>query len=208
MDQLIAEFLFINNTCILPEIGTLAIKFQSSDLSVTEQRISPPLSIIEFSNKVADYSSFVDFVQKKLNCDLQHAKEKIKQYCNQIVSLRPEDKFELQSIGTFIMSKEGALNFKAIGISQHFHTSIHVSRVIHSDARHQVRVGDAEKTNAFMHTYLKDSKVKKGNQWLMFILVILLLTLTVLIHYLTHIDQNEEGIKTKKVKTHTVESVR
>ena len=87
MDQLIAEFLFTNNYCSLPNIGTLSIKSQSADLSVAEQRISPPYSIIDFSNKVSDNSSFVDFVQKKLNCDNQKAKETINQFCNQIKAL-------------------------------------------------------------------------------------------------------------------------
>jgi hypothetical protein len=208
MDQLIAEFLFTNNYCALPDVGTLSIKSQSADLSVAEQRISPPLSVIDFSNKVSDISSFVDFVQKKMNYDYQNAKETIHQFCKQILSLNPEEKLKIESVGTFDMNSEGIINFNASEIPHHFYPSIKVNRVIHTDARHQVRVGDSEKTNAYMHSYLKDTKVKKGNQWLMFFLVILLLSLTVLIHYLTHMNQNNEGINTKKVKTHTVESIR
>jgi hypothetical protein len=208
MDQLIAEFLFINNYCVLPDIGTLRVKSQSADMSVTEQRISPPISVIDFSNKVADLSTFVDFVQKKLNCDYQNANETINQFCKQIVTLKPEEKLEIESVGTFDINSEGIINFNASTIPSHYYPSIKVNRVVHSDARHQVRVGDSEKTNAYMHSYLKDTKVKKGNQWLMFFLVILLLSLTVLIHYLTHMNQNEEGVNNKKVKTHTVESVR
>ena len=208
MDQLIAEFLFTNNYCSLPNIGTLSIKSQSADLSVAEQRISPPYSIIDFSNKVSDNSSFVDFVQKKLNCDNQKAKETINQFCNQIKALKPEENLEIQAVGFFVMNSEGTLCFNTSEVSPDFYPALKVNRVVHSDARHQVRVGDTEKTNAFMHTYLKDSKVKKGNQWLMFFLVILLLTLTVVIHYLTHMDQNEGSLKIKKIKTHIVESVR
>lgn len=208
MDQLIAEFLFTNNYCVLPGIGTLTIKSQSSDLSVAEQRISPPHSLIDFSNKVVDNSSFADFIQKKMNVEVEKAKGNLNQFCNQIKSLKPEEKLEIQEVGTFLMNSEGTLSFITSEFPPDFYPTIKVNRVVHSDARHQVRVGDSEKTNAYMHNYLKDSKVKKGNQWLMFFLVILLLTLTVLIHYLTHMNQNEESIKIKKVKTHTVESVR
>jgi hypothetical protein len=208
MDQLIAEFLFTNNYCVLPQIGTLKIKSQTADFSVTEQHISSPISIIDFSNKIADTSSFVEFVQKKLHTDNKHANEVINEFCIQITNLKPENKFDIQSVGTFVMNNEGVLSFNASEIPTHFYPTIKVNRVIHSDARHQVRVGDSEKTNAYMHSYLKDSKVKKGNQWLMFFLVMLLLSLTVLIHYLTHMNHNEESTNTKKVKTHTVESVR
>lgn len=208
MDQLIAEFLFTNKYCVLPDIGTLIIKSQSADLSVADQLISPPSSAIEFSNKIADFSTFVDFVQKKLNYDIQNAKEAITQFCNQVKNLKSEEKLEIQTVGTFVMNSEGILNFKSSEISNQFYPTIKVNRVVHTKARHQVRVGDSEKTNAYMHTYLKDSKVKKGNQWLMFFMVILLLTLTVLIHYLTHMNQSEKSNRTKKVKTQTVESVR
>ena len=208
MEHLIAEYLFKNKKCALLKAGTLILKQTASEFSVADKMINPPKEHIEFLSTINNSDSFVEFIQHKMNCTQSKANELLNQFCDQLNHLTGNQKVSLESLGDFYLNEAGELKFNSIQLPEIYQSAIQVNRVVHPKSTHQVRVGDNEKSNAYMQGYLKDSKVKKGNQWLMFILVILLLVVTILIHYFTHLEEYGQQKKSTKFKSNTVESVR
>ncbi len=185
MQHLIEQFLIQHKYCPLPKIGTLELKQRNADFSVGEQLIAAPAPFIALTSVEKDSAAFVSFIAKQKNIDNHQAGSMLQEYCTAILNIKNGQEMAIAEAGSMSVNSKGELQFKQRALPQEFLPKIALNRVVHPEAVHQVRVGDEEKTTAYMHGYLKDAKVKKGNQWLMFFLVIMLLLLTVIVHYVT-----------------------
>ncbi len=200
MQHVIEQFLIQYKYCPLPKIGTLELKQSHAHFSVGEKLISAPAPFIELTSVEKDAAAFISFIAKQKNIDNHLAGSILQQYCTDILNIKIGQEVAIAQAGTISVNDNGELQFKQRELPQDFFPKIALHRVVHPEAVHQVRVGDEQKTTAYMHGYLKDAKVKKGNQWLMFFLVIILLLLTVVIHYVT--DNTSTSNDTKKLNQH------
>jgi len=200
MQHLIEQFLIQHKYCPLPKIGTLELKQRNADFSVGEKLISAPAPFIELTFVEKNPAAFMSFIAKQKNIDNHQAVSMLQEYCTAILNMQNGQEMSIAEAGSVSVNNKGEFQFIQRELPQEFLPKIALNRVVHPEAVHQVRVGDEQKTTAYMHGYLKDAKVKKGNQWLMFFLVIILLLLTVVIHYVT--DNTSTSNDTKKLNQH------
>lgn len=180
MDYLIAPTLFQNKTCRLPGIGTLEIVVKNAETFFGHQEILAPKPSIFFNPAVEEEEDlFNEFtaLSKLIKKDLQE---------KGVVSLK--------GIGDFILTTEGAIEFKSIEISKEFMQPVIAERVVRQDVEHTILVGDKEVTNkAMTDFYVEEAKVAGKNRWWIAAVIVAFIALVAVVIYLTTYGINSFG---------------
>ncbi len=183
MQKLIADYLFQYKKCALPQIGTLNIKTTPAQSVMGEQKITAPINNIYFSHEITDSKTLTEFIAANKNVSVDEAAYQLKKICNEISSLKNNDKFSLAGVGEFYKSGNDKINFRANDLPEYFSPSVYAVRVIHPNDSHAILVGDTETDrNTMAEYYTEDEPVRKSKWWLAAI-VLLVIAVALIVFY-------------------------
>jgi hypothetical protein len=166
MHNFIASFLFQNNYCPLPGIGTLVLNQQSAESDFAGKKIYPPKSTIRFSAETADAAVLVAFIKNEKNISTEEAAAVLQNFSTEISNKLSVDKtMELHNIGT-LQNNNDTISFTEKALPDFFVQPVIAERVIHPQAEHSILVGEKETTNTAMTEYYADEPVAKDRWWI------------------------------------------
>ncbi len=183
MDYLIAPTLFQNKICRLPGIGTLKIVTASAETDFINTQIKAPVHSIIFTAAQDDGHVFNEFTALS---------ELIKR------DLDEKGTVTLKSVGNFITTSDGAINFVPLHLSPVFMPAVVAKRVVRQDAEHAILVGDKETTNTLMTEYFVEDVIEKPTyRWWVAAIILAIIGLSVIAYY---VSQNGSSMLGNAIK--------
>lgn len=176
MEKLISAFLFKNQYCPLPGIGTLTINHESAQIKSDEHLLLAPKQNIVLQQFESDSSVFIQFISRRRNKSVEYVTLELNQFCSRLSSLDTLSKWELPFAGQFFVNEFGQLHFKTEELPEDYSPPVTIKRVIHPSAVHKIKVGDQEKRSDEMLEELQQNKIKKKSKaWIIWLSLMLIL---------------------------------
>jgi hypothetical protein len=176
MEKLISAFLFKNQYCPLPGVGTLTLVHESAQIKSDEHILLAPKQNIVLQSFESDPSVFIQFISRRQNKSLETATLELKEFCSSLSSMGSLSKWELPSTGQFFVNEVGQLQFRPEELPEAYSPPVTIKRVIHPSAVHKIKVGDHEKGSDEMLEELQQNKTKKGSKaWIIWLTLMILL---------------------------------
>lgn len=191
MQDLIASYLFHNNTCPLPGMGFLSIIHVPAIVNFSEKKIMAPQPFIQFTEEEINENSFLQYIAAITHHSISESQNILNTFCENLKNeIKLNTSAALQGIGNFYNDGSGKLQFRQEELPTAFLPSVIAERVIHPDAKHSILVGDKETTNIAMTDYFNQEPAKKHRWWIAAI-VIVIAAIAVIILYLN--DKNHSS---------------
>ncbi|MEN9964804.1 MAG: hypothetical protein RL582_1899 [Bacteroidota bacterium] len=176
MEKLISAFLFKNQYCPLPGVGTLTLVHESAQIKSDEHILLAPKQNIVLQSFESDPSVFIQFISRRKNKSIESASTELHAFCNSLSTMGSLSKWELPSTGQFFVNESGQLQFRPEELPEDYSPSVTINRVVHPSAVHKIMVGDHEKGSDEMLEELQQNKTKKGSKaWIIWLTLMILL---------------------------------
>lgn len=179
MEYIIAPTLFLNKTCRLPGIGTLAVITRSAEHDLVNAKIKAPVPSIVFSaSQEADENVFNEFTALS---------ELIKKDIDEkgIVTLK--------GVGDFVKNEASGIDFIPQQVNRIFLPTVAAQTVIRQNTKHAILVGDKETTSTQMTGYFEEIETLKKSRWWIWAIVLGVVGLATIVLYLLQYGFNLFG---------------
>ena len=182
MQQLIADYLFENKQCEIPNLGVLTIQNTPATYNFGEQTMGAPKPVILFEQKEIDNDNFSKYVANKKNINLDDANNLLMDFSENIHSLPGKTIFDVDYVGRFSRNLN-VISFKNINPNPTFSPTVNAIKVIHPNAAHNITVGDTETDSAAMTEYYAEEETITKNRWWIWALGLALVSITGLLYH-------------------------
>ncbi len=171
MQQLLADYLFQNKQCALPEIGTLHIKNTSASSIFGERKISAPIPVIEFNDDVHSTENIEAYIALQKNITRHDAAHQLTKMVEDIQALPLGQPLEIPSVGKFYKDENDKIGFIAVEALTHFLPQVTAEKVVHPNDSHTMLVGETETNTAAMAEYYAEEEPTMKSKWWIFAMV-------------------------------------
>ncbi len=171
MQKLLADYLFQNKECALPEIGTLYIKNSSASSIFGERKISAPIPIIEFKDDVHSTEHVETYIALQKNITRDEAAYQLRKVVEDIQTLPLGQRLEIPNAGKFYRDENEKIGFIAEEAPAHFFPQVVAERVVHPNDSHTMLVGETETSTAAMAEYYAEEEPAMKSKWWIFAIV-------------------------------------
>jgi hypothetical protein len=175
MIKLIRTYLLQNQSVSIPGLGTIYIERMPAHSDFVNRQILPPSYHYRF-DKYFDTPTkeFFTFLSARKNIQDFDA---IKMFNEWALDLRSsistaEQSAELEGIGYLKRDAGGAIVFEPSVKPQVYSPTVPAERIIRTNAKHMMLVGDKEITNVEMSDYLHEETRSKKPSWWVYALII------------------------------------
>jgi hypothetical protein len=176
MEKLISAFLYKNQYCPLPGIGTLTVFHESAQIKSDQHILMAPQQNIVLQSFETDPTVFIQFISRRNNKSIESATSELNAFCSQLISMGSLSNWDLPSTGQFYVNESGQLQFKSEELPEDYFPPVTIKRVIHPSAVHKIMVGDQEKGSDEMLEELQQNKTKKKSKaWMIWLSLIIIL---------------------------------
>jgi hypothetical protein len=186
MVQLIKTYLLQNKSISIPGLGTIYVERTPAQTDFVNRRLLPPSYHFRFDKYFdAPGKDFFTFLAARNRVEDYEA---IKIYNEWALQLRnnisTDNATPIQGVGSLKRDVSGEIIFESSGPAETFHLPVPAERIIRTNARHTMLVGDREVTNVEMSYYLHDENRNKKNRWWIAAVVIAIVALlAIVIHF-------------------------
>jgi hypothetical protein len=187
MVQLIRTYLLQNKSISIPGLGTIYVERTPAQTDFVNRQLLPPSYHFRFDKYFdAPGKEFFTFLAARNRVEDFEA---IKLYNEWAMHLRnnisTDDFTQLQGVGSLKRDVSGDIIFEPSGPQQSFRLPVPAERIIRTNAKHTMIVGDREVTNVQMTDYLQEAR-GKGNRWWIYAIIIAAIAIAaILINYLS-----------------------
>jgi hypothetical protein len=168
MQQLLADYLFQNKQCALPQIGTLHIKNATASSIFGERKISAPIPVIEFNDDVHSTENVEAYIALQKNITRDEATHQLNRMVEDIQALSLGQRLEIPSVGKFYKGENDKIGFIAVEAPNHFLPQVVAERVVHPNDSHTMLVGETETNTAAMAEYYSEEEPAMKSKWWVF----------------------------------------
>ncbi len=184
MQEYLNAFLFQNENCPLPGVGTLYLEKQPARFEDAGQKIIAPNYSIVLNPDVLPPGLLYSFVAQSAKTTEIQAEKDIQGFCNKIISLPTEGKIELNGSGNFYRDEEGILLFHEMNLQKELFPDLEVQKLVRKNEEHSILVGDKETTNNRMTEFFaEDSSVKSDRWWIAALIIFIISAALIIWHY-------------------------
>lgn len=174
MINIVKAYLLQNKSVSIPGLGTIYVERLPAQSDFVNRQLLPPSYHFRF-DKYFDTpgKDFFAFLSSRKNI---HDFEAIKEYNEWALRLRndisgAENPVPLNGIGTLQRAGSGEIVFEPSVKPQTYSTPVAAERIIRTNAKHSMIVGDRELTNVEMNDYLQEVH-KERTAWWIYALII------------------------------------
>jgi hypothetical protein len=168
MQQLLADYLFQNKQCALPQIGTLHIKNTTASSIFGERKISAPIPVIEFNDDVHSTGNVEAYMALQKNITRDEAAHQLTKMVEDIQALPIGQHLEIPNVGKFYKDENDKIGFIAVETPAHFLPQVVAERVVHPNDSHTMLVGETETNTAAMAEYFSEEEPTMKSKWWIF----------------------------------------
>lgn len=177
MDHLIEQFLFSQQYCPIPGVGTLHLKMKTPIAHFGENKMVAPVPYIHLDDEIRKAEFFIKFIESRLGIEKEAATNLLDDISLRINQIESNASFSVGQIGAFSKDEAGKLVFVSSELPAYLLPTVKLNRVVHPNATHSVRVGDQEHTNQFMSELLSEKEITQKDKWWIAAAVILFIGL-------------------------------
>ena len=183
MISLINSYLLQHKSVSIPGLGTIYVERIPAQSDFVNRQLIPPAYHYRFDKYLdAPDRSFFSFLSRHLKLSEPEAVKSYHEWAQNLRhSIGTDEPTLLESIGSLKRSPSGDIIFETIGPLKTYDVAVPAERVIRSDAKHAMLVGDRETTTAEMSDYLQDVPGKR-TRWWVYLLIALGVVLAVLLY--------------------------
>jgi hypothetical protein len=185
MQKLLADYLFQNKACALPQVGLLSIKNTSSSTIFGEHLYAAPIPKILYSNVENNTADLEHYIAFQNNISLNEAQLLLQSFSQNITTLAQGEKAEIKQVGEFYKNENEEICFTACEINEHFFPKTKAERVIHPNTTHSMLVGEKETDTAAMTEYYTDDEQSIKSKWWIAALILAVVSIAAIAFYFT-----------------------
>lgn len=204
MVHLIRTYLLQNKSISIPGLGTIYVERIPAQSDFVNRQLLPPSYHFRFDKYFdAPGKDFFTYLAARKNIEDFEA---IKLYSEWALELRnnigTEQTATLEGVGILKRDVSGEVVFEAITPPQTFSIAVPAERIIRTNARHTMLVGDKEISNVEMSGYYQDEVHKERASWWIYALILTAAAITaIFFHYFKTGDVtpfgNQQTIQTR-----------
>lgn len=183
MVQLIRTYLLQNKSISIPGLGTIYVERTPAQTDFVNRQLLPPSYHFRFDKYFdAPGKDFFTFLAAKQKVEDYEA---IKIYNEWAMQLRnnigTDNHTQLQGVGSLKRDGSGDIVFEPVGAQNSFHVPVPAERIIRTNAKHTMIVGDKEVTNVEMSDYLQESHMRRSRWWIYAIIIAIIAIIAIFI---------------------------
>lgn len=189
MFSILNKYLFLNKRIPVPGLGTICMENIPAVIDTSTRTILPPSYQFRFDK-------FSDVPEKELFSYLsaeQHISdyEALRQYNDFAFSLRDRLNYfreaPWEGLGILRKDDNGEVHFESSILSPDFFQPVPAEKVIRTNAKHMLLVGDRERSSGEMSEWFAEEPVH-GNRlwWLVALIVGIVATMVIMFHFSSH----------------------
>jgi hypothetical protein len=206
MQQLLADYLFQNKQCALPQIGTLRIKNRAASSIFGERKISAPIPVIEFSDNLNSTEHLESHIALVKNITRDETELQLKKIVEEIQTLPLGEHFEIPNAGKFYKDENDKIGFIAFEAPVYFLPQVGAERVVHPNDSHTMLVGETETNTATMAEYLSEEEPSLKSKWWVFAIVSFLAAAATVGFYMSDTSTASFFGASNKIEVHSADS--
>ena len=186
MEHLVRTYLLQKSSVSIPGLGTIYVERSPARSDFINKQLLPPSYHFRFDKYFdAPGKDFFAFIAARKNVEDYEA---IKLYNEWALSLRnnisAEHSSQLDGIGVLKRDQSGEVVFEPEAPADAFAIPVPAQRIVRTNTRHTMLVGDREVSNVEMTDYLHDEVHKEKTSWWVYALIIAAVALTaILFHF-------------------------
>jgi hypothetical protein len=174
MTELIRSYLLQNKSISIPGLGTIYIERIPVQSDFVNRQLLAPSYHFRFDKYFdAPGKEFFTYMSSVKNIQDYEA---IKMYNEWALNMRNtlgnDQPAVLEGIGSLKRDTSGEVIFNAEGPLKSFEITVPAERIIRTDSRHNMLVGDKEVTNVEMNDYLQEEVHKEKISWWVYAVII------------------------------------
>lgn len=181
MQHLIAEYLFFNQRCTLPDLGELRLQQRHAAYAQGDQMMHAPVAEIHLMESNVFDDGLVKFISRATQIPENNAQAQLHQFCSNIKIAGKET--VIPSLGTFSVDEDGEISFIGVETDTTLWAPVTATRVVRKDT-HQILVGDTESDSEQMTAYYADQAVSKRTWWWAWAIGLFLLATVAITYYI------------------------
>jgi hypothetical protein len=205
MQKLLADFLFKNKYCSIPNVGTLQLVETAANSIFGEQKIAAPFPEILFSTIEKDTDELKNFIVSEKKATSSEVVAFLEKLGGDINALTADGKINIPNAGDFYKNQVGEISFTQEALVPHFTPPVMAHRVVHPNSTHTMLVGETETNTASMAEYLAEDEPTKKSKWWIAAVIIAVLAAAAIGFYFTDINKNTFFGNSNKVNGGTAE---
>lgn len=185
MTRFISTYLLQHKSLSIPGLGTIYVERIPAQSDFVNKQLLEPSYHYRF-DKYVDVPSkeFFRYLSVKQNSTDSEAATYYQKWAmslkNSITISRPA---VLEGVGELKKNISGEILFEPYSKIKTFDTPVHAERVIRSNARHTMLVGDRETTTAEMTGYLHKTHKEKASWWIYALIISAIALVAIFYHY-------------------------
>jgi len=186
MEKLIRTYLLQKSSVSIPGLGTIYVERSPARSDFINRQVLPPSYHFRFDKYFdAPGKDFFTFLATRKNIEDYEA---IKLYNEWAHSLRnyigTDQSSSLEGIGILKRDSSGEIVFEPENPSDILSVPVPAKRIVRTNSKHTMLVGDKEVSNIEMTDYLQDGVHKEKTSWWIYALIIAAIALTaILFHF-------------------------
>jgi hypothetical protein len=186
MYEVLNQYLMQHKSISIPGLGSLVAETIPAVTDFANKQLLPVQLKFRYDKyfDAPDREFFTYLCRKKNMADF----EAIKWYSEFAYDLRhrirTEERAEWEGVGVFKKDIGGDIVFEPFSPPHELYATVKAERVIHSNAKHSILVGDKEKTNYEMSEWLSDEVHVEKESWWIYALILAAIGLSMLFFHL------------------------
>ena len=174
MVELVKTYLLQHNSISIPGLGTIYVERIPAQSDFVNRQLLPPAYHFRFDKYfVAPGKEFFTYLAAKKHVEDYEA---IRMYNEWALQLRnnigAEQPTLLEGLGSLKRDESGEVVFEAAGNQYLYSQPVPAERIVRTNAKHTMIVGDKEVTNVEMSGYLQEGLRRKRTAWWIYALIV------------------------------------
>jgi hypothetical protein len=186
MEQLVRTYLLQKSSVSIPGLGTIYVERSPARSDFINRLILPPSYHYRFDKYFdAPGKDFFTFLATRKNIEDYEAIKLYNEWAHKLRnSIGSEQSASIAGVGSLKRDASGDVVFEAEPTPPVYYTSVPAQRIVRTNTKHTMLVGDKEVSNVEMSGYLNDEVHKEKTSWWIYALIIAAIALTaILFHY-------------------------
>jgi hypothetical protein len=186
MYELLNRYLFQHKSISIPGLGSLVGETVPAVTDFANRQLLPVQYKLRF-DKYADKPNddFFAYLSEKGNLPAVEAIQWYNEFSERLrARIKSGEEANWHGVGIFKKDFGGEITFAPIATRYELYPPVKAERVIHTDARHSILVGDKQKTNYEMTELLSDEVHVEKESWWIYALILAAIGLSILFFHL------------------------
>lgn len=185
MIQAVRDYLLQHKSVSIPGLGTIYVERIPAQSDFVNRQLLPPAYHLRFDKYFdAPPKEFFAFLAAKNNVQDYEAIRQYNEWAQELRNgLGAEQTIRLEAIGSLKRDGSGDIVFEPVSAIKTYDIPIPAERIVRTNARHTMIVGDRETNTVEMSDYLQVVHKEKASWWLYALIIAAIALVLIFFHY-------------------------